>query len=121
MYNILFYEDLEGNKPVEDFIDRLDALAVTNKDARIQLEQIIYCLDRLQDKGTRAGEKFTKRIKGGIWELRPGKNRILLFGWKGNQLVLLHHFSKTIQKTPLREIKIAEKRMENWLRINQKE
>jgi hypothetical protein len=56
VYNIQFYEDHEGNKPVEDFIDRLDGLALTNKDARIQLEQIIYCLDRLQDKGTRAGK-----------------------------------------------------------------
>lgn len=60
MYNILFYEDRDGNKPVEDFIDRLDGIALSNKDARIQLEQIIYCLNRLQDKGTRAGEKFTK-------------------------------------------------------------
>ncbi|WP_373228877.1 type II toxin-antitoxin system RelE/ParE family toxin [Cohnella sp.] len=89
--------------------------------ARIQLEQIIYCLNRLEDKGTRAGEKFTKRIKGEIWELRPGNNRIFFFGWKGNQLVLLHHFSKTSQKTPSKEIAIAEKRMVTWLRNMQKE
>lgn len=77
MYNILFYEDERGNKPVESFIDMLDAAALTNKGARIQLEQIIYCLNRLEDRGTRAGEKFTKRISGDIWELRPGNNRIL--------------------------------------------
>jgi hypothetical protein len=28
VYNILFYEDQEGNKPVEDFIDRLDELRI---------------------------------------------------------------------------------------------
>jgi phage-related protein len=121
MYEILFYEDQEGNKPVEDFIDKLDELALINKDARIQFEQIIYCLNRLQDKGTRAGEKFTKRIQGEIWELRPGNNRILFSGWKGNQIVLLHYFSKTTQKTPHREIAIAEKRMENWLLIKLRE
>lgn len=31
MYNILFYEDLEGNKPVEDFIDRLMHLRLLTK------------------------------------------------------------------------------------------
>ncbi|MCU6712407.1 type II toxin-antitoxin system RelE/ParE family toxin [Paenibacillus sp. J5C_2022] len=97
MYNILFYEDEDGNKPVEKFIDELDAAAPKNKNARVQLEQIIYCLNRLEDKGTRAGEKFTKRIKGDVWELRPGNNRILFF------------------ETPLREIAIAERRMEKWL------
>ena len=29
MYNIVFYEDKQGNKPVENFIDRLDAEAVS--------------------------------------------------------------------------------------------
>src|SRR5690606_22691589 len=72
LYNILFYEDEQGNRPVEDFIDQLDAVAHKNKDARIQLEQIIYCLNRLEDEGTRAGERFTKRISGDVWELRPG-------------------------------------------------
>lgn len=115
MYNILFYEDEQGNRPVEDFIDQLDAVAHKNKDARIQLEQIIYCLNRLEDKGTRAGEKFTKRISGDVWELRPGGNRILFFGWNGNQFVLLHYFAKTTQKTPPKEIAIAERRMEKWL------
>jgi hypothetical protein len=55
LYNILFYDDEEGNKPVEDFIDVLDGAAHNNKNARVQLEQIIYCLNRLEDKGTRAG------------------------------------------------------------------
>jgi phage-related protein len=121
LYNILFYEDEQGHRPVEMFIDQLDAVALKNKDARIQLEQIIYCLNRLEDKGTRAGEKFTKRISGDIWELRPGENRILFFGWIGNHFVLLHHFTKTTKKTPPREIAIAVKRMEDWLLRNRKE
>jgi phage-related protein len=115
VYEILFYEDTDGNRPVENFIDELDALTSTNKDARIQLEQIIYCLSRLENMGTRSGEKFTKKIKGDIWELRPGYNRILFFGWNGNQFVLVHHFRKSTQKTPAREIAIAERRMENWI------
>ncbi|MEK3871726.1 MULTISPECIES: type II toxin-antitoxin system RelE/ParE family toxin [unclassified Paenibacillus] len=115
LYNILFYEDENGNKPVEDFIDELDAAALNNKNARVQLEQIIYCLNRLEESGTRAGERFTKRISGDIWELRPGHNRILFFGWKGNHLVLLHYFTKTTQKTPPKEIAVAKRRMDSWL------
>lgn len=114
MYNILFYEDDAGDRPVERFIDELDAAALNNKNARIQVEQIVYCLSRLEDKGTRAGEKFTKRISGEIWELRPGNNRILFFGWNGNYFVLLHHFAKATQRTPPREIAIAERRMTDW-------
>ncbi len=115
MYNIVFYEDKQGNKPVENFIDRLDAEAGRNKSFKIQLEQMVYCLTRLELSGTRSGEKFTKRISNNIWELRPGNNRILFFGWNGNNFVLLHHFAKTTRKTPPRELSIAEKRMEDWL------
>lgn len=34
MYNILFYEDEAGNKPVEIFMDKLDESASNNKRAR---------------------------------------------------------------------------------------
>lgn len=120
MYHILFYEDERGNKPVERFIDELDEAAISNKSARVQLEQIVYCLNRLEESGTRAGEKFTKRILGDIWELRPGNNRILFIGWNGNHFVLLHHFVKKTQKTPSREIAIAEKRMQSWFSRRQR-
>lgn len=121
MYTLLFYEEEDGDNPVEAFMDKLDAAASNNKDARVQLEQIIYCLNRLEDQGTRAGEKFTKRISGDIWELRPGNNRILFFGWNGNYFVLLHHFSKKTKKTPPKEIAIAKRRMDRWLSRVQKE
>jgi phage-related protein len=114
VYKIWFYEDESGYRPVERFIDELDAAASTNKNARVQLEQIIYCLNRLERSGTRSGEKFTKRISGDIWELRPGNSRVLFCGWNGNHFVLLHHFIKTTQKTPLRELAVAEKRMIDW-------
>lgn len=115
MYEIIFYEDEEGNKPVEHYIDQLDAMADSNKNARILLESIVYCLHRLEDAGTRSGSKFTKHIKGKIWEVRPRDHRILFFGWYRNRLVLLHHFRKETNKTPIREIEIAEKRMIDWI------
>lgn len=35
MYNILFYEDVDGNKPVEEFIDELDASALNRDGWRV--------------------------------------------------------------------------------------
>ena len=70
---------------------------------------------RAEVDGTRSGEKFCKHIRDKIWELRPDDHRILFFGWQGNQLVLLSHFQKKQNKTPLREIDKAEKRMNDWI------
>ncbi|WP_218571288.1 hypothetical protein [Paenibacillus oralis] len=61
MYNILFYEDEEGNKPVENFIDELDAAALNNKNARVQLEQIIYCLNPVGREGNSGRREVYKK------------------------------------------------------------
>lgn len=115
LYNILFYEDENGNKPVEDFIDELDAAALNNKNARVQLEQIIYCLNRLEESGTRAGERFTKRISGDIWELRPGHNRILFLD--GREIIWFFYTTSLKQRKRhlQRKIAVAKRRMDSWL------
>ena len=50
-----------------------------------------------------------------MYELRPTRERIFFFYWKDNTFVLLHHFVKKTQKTPLREIEQAERRMKDYL------
>lgn len=115
MYKIVFYEDVHGNCPVGDFIQELNEKAETDKRARVLLEQIRYCLKRIEISGTRSGPRFTKRITGDIWELRPGNQRIFFFGWDGNHLVMLHNFEKKTQKTPQREIDKAQSKMADWI------
>lgn len=85
-----------------------------DKDARIQLKQLVYVMNRVKLDGTRAGEYFVKRITSDIYEFRPGKNRVLFFGWSGNQFVLLSYFRKKSKKTPLFEIAKAERLMNDW-------
>jgi hypothetical protein len=63
VYEILFYEDTDGNRPIENFIDELDALASTNKDARIQLEQIIYCC-QVKNSQRKSREIFGNYVPG---------------------------------------------------------
>lgn len=79
MYTIEFYEDSRGNSSVWQFLETLRIKALTNKDARIQYKQICLCLNLLEEKGTYLPETITKYIADGIWELRPGNNRILYF------------------------------------------
>jgi phage-related protein len=118
VYKIVLYSNAQGNSPVADFIADLDERALTDKSARIQLEQLKYCVERLKISGTRSGSKFTKQIDGKIWELRPGENRVFFFYWNSNHIVLLHHFRKETKKTPQQEIEQAKRELADWIERN---
>lgn len=89
--------------------------SASNKDARIQYKQIVLYIQLLQDNGTRLSENVTKHLMDGIWELRPGNNRVFYFCWRGDRFVLLHQFRKKSQKTPRREIERAKAERDDWL------
>ena len=58
-------------------------------------------------------------IKGKLWELRArtsgGTYRVIYFAYVGRRFVLLHGFVKKTQRTPRREIRIAEQRMVDYV------
>jgi phage-related protein len=114
MYDIDFYRTLDGKSDVEDFLNSLLEQAETSKDARIQLKQVSQYIQFLEDYGTRLGENVTKHLCEDIWELRPGKNRVLFFYYENDTFVLLHHFRKKTQKTPRREIEKAKCERDDW-------
>lgn len=113
MYTIRFYKDKNGREPVKDYLKSLADQC--DKNSRVNLNKIRDYLKILSEHGTRAGEPYVKHISGDIWELRPLRNRILFFGYDGQQIVLLSHFIKKTQKTPQREIDQAKKRMNEFL------
>ena len=115
MYTVEFYENAKGNSDVWDFLEELRIKSETNKDARIQYKQISFYIQLLQDNGTRLPNNITKHIDDGIWELRPGSNRVLYFFFKNNTFVLLHHFRKKTQKTPRPEIEKAKTERADFL------
>ena len=115
MYTVEFYENVKGESDVWDFLVELRIKAETNKDARIQYKQISFYIQLLQDNGTRLPDNITKHIDDGIWELRPGSNRVLYFFFKNNTFVLLHHFRKKTQKTPRPEIEKAKTERADFL------
>ena len=114
MYEIIFYQDSKGYSDLLNYIEELNEKSLSSKNERIILKQIRFYINILERLGTIAGEPYVKHIKGDIWELRPGKNRILFFSWYKNKIVLLHIFRKTTNKTPKREIDKAVNEMIEW-------
>ncbi|MBO5564744.1 MAG: type II toxin-antitoxin system RelE/ParE family toxin [Lachnospiraceae bacterium] len=114
MYEIIFYETAGGVSELWNYLDDLRRKAKNNKNARIQHNQIVQYIQLLEDHGTRLGEKITKHLEEDIWELRPGRNRVLFFYQNSNTYVLLHGFVKKTQKTPRREIEKAKRERDDW-------
>jgi phage-related protein len=112
MYEIIFYEDSKGKKPVYEYIKVI--AGKTDKDSRINLQKIQDYIKALRAYGTAAGEPYFKHLDGEIWEIRPLRNRILFAACIGNRYILLHYFIKKTQKTPRREIELAKRRLEDF-------
>lgn len=107
MFTINYFVAKNGECPVLEYIESLKKR--TDKSSRIKLKKINMYLNILSADGTAAGEPFIKHIDGGIWELRPLRDRIFFVGWKDSRFVLLHCFMKQTQKTPPQEIEKAKR------------
>ncbi|MDR0822460.1 MAG: type II toxin-antitoxin system RelE/ParE family toxin [Endomicrobium sp.] len=116
MFKILFFTDKNGNVPIKEYIYELGDKGKTDKSSRIQFTKIMRYINLLEKTGTRIGKPTVEHLRGDIWELRPLQHRIL-FAWITAEqvFVLLHHFIKKTQKTPIREIEQAEKNLIKYL------
>ena len=112
MYEIEFYEDSKGNKPVREYIRGL--AAKKDKDSRIKLNKINDYIEALAEHGATLGEPYMKKLDGEIWELRPLSDRILFAAWTGRSFLLISHFVKKTQKTPPVEIEKAKRLLEGF-------
>ena len=115
MFNVEFYETQDGKSQIWEFLEDLRIKAATSKDARIQHKQASLYIELLQQNGTRLNENITKHLEDGIWELRPGNNRVFYFFFQDSTFVLLHQFRKKTQKTPKREIEKAKRERDDYL------
>lgn len=109
LYKVYFYRDRKGKEPVVDYM--MELAQKRDKDSRVKLNKIGDYIEMLRQYGTHAGEPYVKHLDGQIWELRPLRNRILFVAWANDGYVLLHHFMKTTQKTPVREIEKAKREL----------
>jgi phage-related protein len=114
-YTIDFYYDKNGESDVYNLLKDLEKKSSKSKDARIQYRQLLLYIELLSKNGNNLPDDVIKHIEDEIWELRPGKNRVLYFFYKDNKYVLLHHFIKKTQKTPKREIERAKREMVDYI------
>jgi phage-related protein len=119
-FDVKFYETLNGEEPIKDFIEKLKESANTNKEDRTRVKKILTYIHSLEQYGTRMGYPHVKHIEGDIWELRPFNDRIFFFYCKNKTFILLHHFLKKTNKTPKREIAQAERNMKDYLERSEK-
>ncbi len=110
MFEIIFYEVSDEDKPVEYFLDSLEPK---------MRAKLVGILQILQEKGNELREPYTKHLADGIFEVRAkvGSNitRTLFFFMVGKKIVLTNGFVKKSQKTPPREIEIAKERRADYL------
>lgn len=111
MRKIEFYRTETGYAPVEDFLDSL-----SDK----QIAKIAWVLRIVRDYEKVSKEYFKKLVgTNDIWEIRIKFGRdifsILSFISKGKLIVLTNSFVKKSQKTPVSEIKLAEKRKKEFI------
>lgn len=119
MYEVEIYTDENGKSELADWIAALKRRKDRGvKEARIQFEQVIYCIERIRVDGTFVPEEIAKHIDEGIWELRPGYNRVMFFHFRNGQFILLNHFRKTTNETPAREIRKAKTLRNDWITRN---
>lgn len=105
MFDVIFYSDKDGDKPVRDFIKSLD----------VKLRaKVVSDLHRLEMLGSDAREPLSKHVGNHIFELRTilGSNivRILYFFDANKIIVATNGFVKKQQKTPRSEILVAMQR-----------
>jgi len=109
MRKIFFYHLENGRCPVTDFLDSL-----SNK----QVEKVFFVLDLIETLNIVPRKFFKKLESTDLWEVRiqHANNIFRLLGFfDGNELIILNHaFTKKTQKTPQKEIKIAEQRKKDY-------
>jgi len=106
-WELEFYQDSQGNIPVQDFI--------CQQSAKVEAKIYRY-IDLLQDFGLSLGQPYIEKLVGsGVWELKirysSNRYRILYFASGGHKFILLHAFLKKTAKTPKNEIEIAQSRI----------
>lgn len=116
MKEIKFFEHSDGNSELWNFLEELRIKSLKSKDCHIQYKQIVYYIELLRINGTNLPNTIVRRLDEDIYELRPGKNRVLFFYFKENTYVLLHHFRKKTQKTPVSEIDKAKAKRNEYIK-----
>lgn len=106
-FEVEYYEDKNGEYPVEEFI--------LSQEEKMQAK-IFRMIALLEEYGNQLREPYSKELDDKIFELRIKQSsnitRILYFFVVGRKIILTNGFVKKQDKTPPGEIKLAKERRE---------
>jgi phage-related protein len=111
MREIFFYRSAAGACPVEDFVEGLGPK---------QAKKIAWVLKLVKELSI-VPLQYLKKLEGAgdIWEIRADFGgdafRFLGFWDSGRLIILTNAFAKKTQRTPPREIALAEQRKRDYL------
>jgi len=110
MRKINFYKTLRNKSPVENFFETL---------SKKHLEKVFWVFDLVEETKQVPKEYLKKLVNtDDLWEIRVqhGSNAFRFLGFfDGAEIIILNHaFTKKTQKTPSKEIKIAEQRKQDY-------
>ena len=111
MFNLVLYTTERGDSPIDEFLDGLDNKSRAKVAAHLSL---------LEEHGPNLKRPYADIVRGKIRELRihhsSNQYRVLYFFQVRDQIVLVHAFPKKTQQLKEKDIELAERRMEEWMR-----
>jgi phage-related protein len=111
-WQIVYYQDHRGQRPVREFLDGLNA---TDR------APVLRSFALLEEFGLAVGWPHVRPITGHrkLWELRVrgqvGAIRLFYLAHTDRRFIILHGFVKKGGKTPSQEIDVAIRRMQDIL------
>lgn len=119
MYNIIFYEDKDGESEIYDYFQKISTTK-QQPEAKI-FKKLVHQLKMLTAMGPHLNEpqaKFLKKQKYPLWELRPLPERVFYGSWKKDTFIILSHYTKKSDKTDPRQLAKAIDLLEDWYERN---
>lgn len=111
MYEVFFYDTIDGKCPVQDFLDSLEPKI---------LAKTLRTIDLLETNGPLLREPYSKHIQNGLFELRTKQGsditRVFYFFFIDQKVVLTNGFIKKTNKTPIAEKLLAQKYKDDYER-----
>lgn len=110
-WKIEFYQSPDGSSPVLNWLQ--------NQNPRVQAK-FTRIFGLLGERGISVGMPHVRSIQNTkLFEIRTAQNtniyRIFYFAYTKRRFILLHGFQKKSQKTPKKEIEVAEKRLKQFV------
>lgn len=119
MYEIIFYEDQNGNSETFDYFEKISH-SHQKQDKAIYIK-MRHQMNMLRSLGPMLHAPQAKKLKGQkypLWELRPMPERVFYGIWQGNKFIILNHYTKKQDETDPKEIDRAVALLKDWYERN---